>query len=161
ARIPVFHWMLEFPEVFYAERPDPLEGGTVNRAAFMDAFIGNPPFAGKDAVAAANGLVYSDWLRVTFEGDRGVRGNCDLSAFFFRRVTSVVGAHGTRGVLATTSVAQGDPGTLGLPHLLVEEGAMIQEGPRSRTWRGEAAVTAAVVQPAKGRPTAHAGQLRL
>jgi hypothetical protein len=25
ARIPVFHWMLEFPEVFYAERPDPLD----------------------------------------------------------------------------------------------------------------------------------------
>jgi hypothetical protein len=25
ARLPVFHWMTEFPEVFYAERADPLE----------------------------------------------------------------------------------------------------------------------------------------
>ncbi len=43
-RIPVFHWMIEFPEVFYAERPDPLDGGRPNGSAWMDAFVGNPPF---------------------------------------------------------------------------------------------------------------------
>jgi hypothetical protein len=37
-----FHWHLELPEVFFLERPDPLEKGTVNRAAFMDAFVGKP-----------------------------------------------------------------------------------------------------------------------
>jgi hypothetical protein len=42
-RIPVFHWMVELPEVFQAERPDPLDRGKVNGAAFMDAFVGNPP----------------------------------------------------------------------------------------------------------------------
>jgi hypothetical protein len=37
---------VEFPEVFYGERPDPLDGGQVNRVAWMDAFVGNPPFHG-------------------------------------------------------------------------------------------------------------------
>src|SRR5690606_32838492 len=102
-----------------------------------------------------------DWLRVTFEGDRGVRGNCDLRAVFFRRVTSLVGAHGTIGLLATNTSAQGDTRRTGLKHLLVEETAMIYEGTRSMTWPGEAAVTAAAVHLAKGRPPGHAGQLRL
>lgn len=39
-RIPTFHRMIEFPEVFYAERPDPLDGGKRNGAAWMDAFVG-------------------------------------------------------------------------------------------------------------------------
>ena len=41
-----FHWGLELPEVFFHERPDPLNGGELNRAAFVDAFVGNPPFMG-------------------------------------------------------------------------------------------------------------------
>jgi hypothetical protein len=36
-----FHWHAEFPEVFFLERPDPLDGGKVNGAAFIDAFVGN------------------------------------------------------------------------------------------------------------------------
>jgi hypothetical protein len=32
--------MIEMPEVFYAERPDPLEQDRVSRAAYMDAFVG-------------------------------------------------------------------------------------------------------------------------
>jgi hypothetical protein len=48
-RVPAFHWWVEFPEVFYGERPDPLDGGRVNRVAWMDAFVGNPPFLGKNA----------------------------------------------------------------------------------------------------------------
>lgn len=54
-----FHWMLEFPEVFYYERPDPLEGGKVNGAAFVEAFVGNPPFAGKNGISEAGGTAYS------------------------------------------------------------------------------------------------------
>ncbi|MFO0614239.1 MAG: DNA methyltransferase, partial [Polyangiaceae bacterium] len=81
-QIPVFHWMLEFPEVFYAERPDPLEDGQVNRAAYMDAFVGNPPFADKNTVSSTFGEVYIRWLQVVHEG---AHGNADLSAHFFRR----------------------------------------------------------------------------
>ncbi|MCB9548048.1 MAG: N-6 DNA methylase, partial [Myxococcales bacterium] len=45
SEIPAFHWMLELPEVFYAERPDPLAGGEAG-VAWMDAFVGNPPYMG-------------------------------------------------------------------------------------------------------------------
>ena len=37
-----FHWEIEFPEVFERESPG------------FDAMVGNPPFAGKNTVAAAN-----------------------------------------------------------------------------------------------------------
>lgn len=50
-RLQSFHWMAEFPEVFYLGRGDPLEtDGHVSRA-YMDAFVGNPPFAGKNGRA--------------------------------------------------------------------------------------------------------------
>ena len=39
-----FHWWLEFPEVFFEQRPDPLQGGAVNGAALMEG--GGHPRAG-------------------------------------------------------------------------------------------------------------------
>src|ERR1019366_1500290 len=36
-----FHWWIEFPEVFFDERPDPLQGGAINGAALMEAVVGN------------------------------------------------------------------------------------------------------------------------
>ena len=50
-----FHWWLEFPEVFYEKRPDPLQGRESNQAAFVDAFVGNPPFLGGRKVSGALG----------------------------------------------------------------------------------------------------------
>jgi hypothetical protein len=105
ARLPVFHWMLEYPEVFYAERPDPLEGGKVNRAAFMDAFVGNPPFAGKNGITETGGEGYLEWLQAVHVG---AHGNADLSAHFFRRAATLLGAHGTIGLIATNTISQGD-----------------------------------------------------
>ncbi|MBK6849285.1 MAG: N-6 DNA methylase [Proteobacteria bacterium] len=63
ARLPVFHWMTEFPEVFYAERPDPLDEQQRNRAAFMDAFVGNPPFVGVRRITGEHGDGYAEWLQ--------------------------------------------------------------------------------------------------
>jgi hypothetical protein len=69
--IPPFHWMTEFPEVFYGERRDPLDKDRVNRAAWMDAFVGNPPFAGKNSLTVATGSSYLDWLAVVHPGAHG------------------------------------------------------------------------------------------
>jgi hypothetical protein len=44
-----FHWPIEFPEVFAAAR-----GG-------FDAMVGNPPFAGKNVVAAINAAGFPAW----------------------------------------------------------------------------------------------------
>ena len=149
ARIPVFHWMLEYPEVFYAERPDPLEDGKVNRAAFMDAFVGNPPFAGKSSLAEECGPDYLLYLKTTFTGDSGARGNCDVCAFFFRQCAHLLGAHGTFGLIATNTISQGDTRAIGLQHL-VTQGATIYEARTSTPWPGEASVMISTVHVAIG-----------
>ena len=46
-----FHWEIEFPEVFDRKNPG------------FDAFVGNPPFAGKNTVNAGNPPRYLDWLK--------------------------------------------------------------------------------------------------
>jgi hypothetical protein len=144
--IPPFHWMIEFPEVFYGGRPDPLDKDHVNRAAWMDAFVGNPPFAGKNSLAAATGASYLDWLRVLHPG---AHGNADLCTHFFRRGDFLLGQHGTIGLIATNTIAQGDSRSTGLQNM-VNSGSAIYDAVRSMKWPGEANVEVAVVHLAKG-----------
>ncbi|MCC6521896.1 MAG: N-6 DNA methylase [Polyangiaceae bacterium] len=146
ARLPIFHWMLEFPEVFYAERPDPLDDARVNRAAYMDAFVGNPPFLGGMQVSGESGASYGAWLPVLHEG---ASGNADLSAHFFRRAHALLGAHGTIGLIATNTIAQGDTRETALKWL-VQRGALIFDATRTMRWPGSAAVAVAVVHVASG-----------
>jgi len=156
-RLPVFHWMLEFPEVFHAERPDPLEDGKVNRAAFMDAFVGNPPFLGGSSVSSGFGEAYRHWLPCIHDG---AHGNADLSAHFFLRAAALLGDHGTIGLIATNTIAQGDTRATGL-QALAGRGVSIYDATRSMPWPGDAAVTVAVVHLACGRASATRRELRL
>jgi predicted ATP-binding protein involved in virulence len=151
-RLPVFHWMVEFPEVFYAERPDPLDDGQVNRAAWMDAFVGNPPFAGKNAITEGHGEGYVDWLMSSYEG---AFGNTDLCAYFFRRSALLLGKHGTMGFVATNTIAQGDTRGTSI-QWLVRHGAVIHAAETSREWPGAASVEIAVVHLAFGAPAIQA-----
>jgi len=141
-----FHWHLEFPEVFFLERPDPLDDDKVNGAAFMDAFVGNPPFAGKNGVVAL-GDCYLDWLQTVQEHSHG---NADLSAHFFRRTAVLIGAHGSLGLVATNTIAQGDTRATGLQYLVSHAGFTIFDATRSMPWPGDAAVDVSVVLLAKG-----------
>ncbi len=147
-RIPVFHWMIEFPEVFYAERPDPLDGGRLNGAAWMDAFVGNPPFLGGKKISTAFGDPYSEWLDDLHSSGK----NADLCAHFFRRSGSLLGQNGTIGLLATNSIAQGETRITALRDLVLS-GCLIYEAVPSLLWPGEAAVAVAVIHIAKGRPS--------
>ena len=70
-----FHWEIEFPEVF-----------RMGRSGF-DAIVGNPPFAGKNAVAASNVSLYPEWLKTVHLESHG---NSDIVAHFFRRSFSLV-----------------------------------------------------------------------
>ena len=144
-RIPVFHWMVEYPEVFYAERPDPLEEEQVNRAAFMDAFVGNPPFLGGSRISTELGDAVGDWV----SDQHGTSKNTDLCAHFFRRAFSLLGNHGTVGLVATNSVAEGDNLSGGLAWLL-SHGGVIYDATRSLAWPGDAAVSISVVHVANG-----------
>jgi len=148
-KIPAFHWMIEFPEVFYAGRRDPLGGGA--EAGYIDAFIGNPPFAGKNGILDMGGSEYLDWLKTVHEGSHG---NADYSAHFFRRADVLLGKHGTIGLIATNTIAQGDTRTTGLQKL-VQDGHVLYDATKSLLWPGEAAVAVAVVHSAKGSPAKH------
>jgi hypothetical protein len=136
-----FHWMLEFPEVFFDGRPDPLEGGRVTGRAYVEAFVGNPPFASKNAIVGEGGRAYVPWLLNCYPG---AHGNADLCAYFFRRAADLLGAHGTIGLVATNTISQGDTRTTGLAALL-ERGHHILHAQRDLPWGGDAAVTVSIV----------------
>ena len=93
------HWELEFPEVFQNGR-----GG-------FDAFVGNPPFAGKNTIAEGSPVGFLDWLKQLHPESHG---NADLVAHFFRRCFDLLRPDGTLGLIATNTIAQGDTRSTGL-----------------------------------------------
>jgi hypothetical protein len=140
-----FHWPLEFPEVFWDERPDPLDADEINHAALVDAFFGNPPFMGGRQVTATQGDDYSSWLAHAHGGSKAA----DYSAHFFLRADALLGAQGTIGLIATDTISQGDTRTTGLQPLL-RSGLEIYDAVSSQPWPGEASVSVAIVHLAKG-----------
>ena len=129
-----FHWELEFPEVFRE-----------NQTGF-DAIVGNPPFAGKNTVAASNLAAYPDWLKTIHPESHG---NADLVAHFFRRSFTLIGQNGTFGLIATNTIAQGDTRSTGLRYICEHEGT-IYRATRRVKWPGLAAVVVSVVHVLKG-----------
>jgi hypothetical protein len=143
--VPPFHWMVEYPEVFYGGRPDPLDEDHVNRAAWMDAFVGNPPFLGGRMISGTFGDCYSQWLEFTHSASK----NADLCAHFFRRAEFLLGQHGTIGLIATNTISQGDTRNTGLQSI-VKGGSSIYDAVRTMKWPGDANVSVSVVHLAKG-----------
>lgn len=142
-----FHWWIELPEVFFEERPDPLQDGSVNGAALMEGVVGNPPFLGGKQISTKHGDAYADWLFDILTGSR----NADLSASFFRRAAVLIGEHGAFGLIATNTISQGDTRLAGLKALLLQNW-IIYDATDSMPWPGEAAaVTVSVVHAGHGR----------
>jgi hypothetical protein len=129
-----FHWEVELPEVFERENPG------------FDAFVGNPPFAGKNSVSGGNVAGYPDWIKFTHEESHG---NADLVAHFFRRAFTLLRRDGTFGLIATNTIAQGDTRSSGL-RWICQHGGDIFEARRRYKWPGMAAVVVSVVHVFKG-----------
>ena len=129
-----FHWEIEFPEVFDRENPG------------FDAVVGNPPFAGKNTVAAANVAGYADWIKQVHEESHG---NADLVAHFFRRAFGLLRTGGTSGLIATNTIAQGDTRSTGL-RWICNNGGEIYRARRRVKWPGLAAVVVSVLHVHKG-----------
>jgi hypothetical protein len=117
--------------------------------AYFDAFVGNPPFAGKNAITDTSGPRYIDWLMAARPEVKG-RPNTDLCAYFFRRVADLLGENGAIGFVATNTIAQGDSRLMSLK-ALIDDGAVIYDARSSMPWAGDASVTVAVVHVALGR----------
>jgi hypothetical protein len=129
-----FHWEIEFPEVFERENPG------------FDAFVGNPPFAGKSTTASANVTCYLDWLKHIHAESHG---NADLVAHFFRRAFNFVRKGGTFGLIATNTIGQGDTRATGL-RWICKHGGEIYCGRKRIKWPGLAAVVVSVLHVMKG-----------
>lgn len=129
-----FHWEIEFPEVF--DRPVP----------GFDSVVGNPPFLGGKRISGALSKVYGQWL---VQSNAGTNGNVDLVAHFFRRTYSLLRHHGTFGLLATNTIAQGDTREGGL-RVIRKEGGSIFSARRRIVWPGRAAVVVTSVHVHKG-----------
>lgn len=129
-----FHWQVEFPEVF----------SRVN--AGFDAFVGNPPFAGKNTITASNGANYLQWL---LELHTESHGNADLVAHFYRRAFNLLRSGGTFGLIATNTIAQGDTRGTGLRWIRHHDGTIFAARKRIK-WPGQAAVVVSVVHVHKG-----------
>ena len=129
-----FHWEIEFPEVFERGNPG------------FDAIVGNPPFAGKNTVAAANVAGYPDWLKQVHAGSHG---NADQVAHFFRRAFDLVRREGAFGLIATNTIAQGDTRSTGL-RWICTHGGEIYRARRRVPWPGLAAVVVSVLHVHKG-----------
>ena len=136
------HWEIEFPEVFDRGNPG------------FDAFVGNPPFAGKNTMAAGNVPRYPDWLKTVHPGSHG---NSDLVAHFFRRAFSLLRQDGALGLIATNTIAQGDTRSTGL-RWICENGGTIYDARRRVQWPGLAAVVISILHLRRGQ---HAGLVRI
>ena len=142
-----FHWELEFPEVF-ERKPS---AGSVRRnpspekGPGFDAIVGNPPFAGKNSLAAGNVANYPDWLKQLHAESHG---NADLVAHFFRRAFNLVRKQGAFGLIATNTIAQGDTRASGLRWICTHGGEIFSVRRRVK-WPGLAAVVVSVLHIGK------------
>ncbi len=116
------HWPLAVPEV-------------MERGGF-DAIVGNPPFLGGQKLTGAMGDNVRDWfVNILAEGRRG---SADLVAYFFLRAFALLNRHGTVGLIATNTVAQGDTREVGLDRM-VDSGFTITRAIQSRSWPSQSA----------------------
>ena len=132
--VTAFHWEFEFPEVFERENPG------------FDAVVGNPPFAGKNTIAAAHPAAYLDWLKRLHAESHG---NSDLVAHFFRRAFDLMRDGGSLGLIATNTIGQGDTRSTGLRWICHHDGEIYRVRSRLK-WPGDAAVVVSVIHIAKG-----------
>ena len=130
------HWDVVFPDVF--DRNDP----------GFDAFVGNPPFAGKNTIAEGSPDGILDWYKQLHPESHG---NADLVAHFFRRCFDLLRPGGSLGLIATNTIAQGDTRSTGLRWICHEDQKGTIYAARKRyKWPGVAAVVVSVVHLLKG-----------
>lgn len=130
-----FHWPLEFPEVFSADRRG------------FDGFVGNPPFLGGTKITGPFGPAFRNWLvEAVADGERGA---ADITAYFFLRVFSLLRDGGTLGLLAVNTISEGDTREVGLEQM-IKMGAEIFAAHPSEPWPGSAAVVTSRIHISKG-----------
>ena len=122
----IFHWFIEFPEVFN-------EGG-------FDCILGNPPFLGGQKLSGSFGDAFLESIKYQF----APIGAVDLVTYFFRRIFAIIKVGGFQSLISTNTIAQGKAREDGLD-IIVQQGGTINHAVKSMRWPGIAAVEVALV----------------
>jgi type I restriction-modification system DNA methylase subunit len=102
----------------------------------VDAIVGNPPFLAGTSISTELGMEYATKLRSAFPE---VGGRADLCTFWFRRAHDRLAEGGRAGLVATSSIREGNNREAALEYI-VRLGGTITNAVSSRPWEGEAAV---------------------
>ena len=127
----IFHWFLEFPEIFE-------QGG-------FDCILGNPPFLGNRKLKSIFGERFLEWVKFCY----APAGAIELVGYFFRRIYSIIKPSGFQSLIATNTIAQGEAREGGL-EVIAKQGGNINFAIRSMKWPGLAAVEVSLVSIYKG-----------
>jgi hypothetical protein len=123
----IFHWFIEFPEVFS-------EGG-------FDCVLGNPPFLGGSKIGTNYGDSYFNTLNSYYSPTGG---RADLVAYFFRRNFSIINSIGFLSLITTNTISQGETKAGGLEVIIALKGK-INFAISSIKWPGMAAVQVSLI----------------
>jgi hypothetical protein len=123
----IFHWFIEFPEVFN-------DGG-------FDCILGNPPFLGGSKLSGTFGYPFLEYLRYNYSSSGGL---CDLVGYFFRRIFSIISNNSFTSLISTNSICQGDTKEASLDYILANNG-LINFAVKSQKWPGNAAVEVSLI----------------
>ena len=134
----VFHWDLEFPDVFLS----PTHNG-------FNIVIGNPPFLGGLKISSELGDETLKYLKTTFAPTSGT---ADLCAYFIRLGFDMIQSENYMGMVTTNTIAQGDTRETGLAVLVNRNGAIIYAD-RYVRWGGDANVEVNLVGIKKLNPS--------
>ncbi|MEW6730710.1 MAG: type IIL restriction-modification enzyme MmeI [Acidobacteriota bacterium] len=130
-----FHWLLEFPEVFWGKE----------RNGF-DAIMSNPPFLGRSKVSGNLGDDYLGYILCLLPSSNG---NADLCSHFLRRSSLILNNYGYIGMITTNSICQGETKDSGLG-FLVKYSHKIIRAIKSTKWPGSANVFISLLHICKG-----------
>ena len=112
-----FHWEIEFPEVFERENPG------------FDAIMGNPPFLGGRRLSTALGSAYAEAIRTLV---LGTKGTVNLLGYFLILFARLTRHEGHFGLIATSSVLEGETRAATLRPMLLGQYSIIWARSKSR-----------------------------
>jgi hypothetical protein len=131
--VSLFHWVLEFPEVFQ-------RGG-------FDAIVGNPPFLGGSAITGVFGVPYREY--VVGAVAHGCRGKADLAVYFFLRSFALLRSRAAFGLLGRQSISQGESRAVGLDQIAAWGGTIFSAW-ADESWPNDASVRTSRIHVWKG-----------
>jgi hypothetical protein len=128
----IFHWFIEFPEVF-------TNGG-------FDCILGNPPYLGGTKISTFNGDNYFNFCKSNYFP---AAGRCDLVGYFIRRIFLIQKQNGFHSIITTNTIAEGDTREGGFDIILKNEGRIIY-AEKGVVWPGKANVIVTLYSIYKG-----------